>query len=129
MADPRRRFLLVPAGGRGEGMGHLVRCVGLARRLGRGCAFHPGWLDVGAREALQSMLGRIAPRDRPGIIDAGTERRTWGIVIVDRRRTSRADLATLERFGTVVCEAARVRNQGLSGAIAVSGCRGCDCGC
>jgi len=103
VADPRRRFLLVPAGGRGEGMGHLVRCVGLARRLGRGCAFHPGWLDVGAREALQSMLGRIAPRDRPGIIDAGTERRTWGIVIVDRRRTSRADLATLERFGTVVC--------------------------
>ncbi len=103
MADPDRGYLLVPAGGRGEGMGHLVRCVRLAHELGRGCAFHPGWLDDAARASLSDLLERIASGPRPRIIDPGVERGRWGIVLVDKRRTTRAELEALERFGTVVC--------------------------
>jgi hypothetical protein len=93
----------VPAGGRGEGMGHLVRCARLARRLGGGCAFHPGWLDEAALQTLRDLLGRTAPAARPRIIDPETERGTWGIVLVDKRRTTRAELEGLGRLGTVAC--------------------------
>lgn len=103
MVDQGRTCLLVPAGGRGEGLGHLVRCVRLARALGAGCAFHPGWLDETARGVLQKLIGRIPPAARPRIIDAGTERRTWDLVLADKRRTTLADLEALERFGTVIC--------------------------
>lgn len=103
MADAVRRYLLVPAGGGGEGMGHLVRGVRLARALGRGCAFHPGWLDDTALASLQNLLGRFPADRRPRIIDPGAERGRWDIVLVDKRRTNRAELAALERLGTVIC--------------------------
>jgi 2-polyprenyl-3-methyl-5-hydroxy-6-metoxy-1,4-benzoquinol methylase len=103
VADTVRRYLLVPAGGRGEGMGHLVRDVRLARALGGGCAFHPGWLDDTALEFLEDRLERIPTAARPRIIDPASERGRWGIVLVDKRRTTLAELAALERLGTVVC--------------------------
>ena len=103
MADAKRRFLLVPAGGRGEGMGHLVRCVRLARELGGDCGFHPGWLDGSALDSLKQMLARIPAAARPVVIDPAGPRHTWGIVLVDKRRTTRSELHELERFGTVVC--------------------------
>jgi 2-polyprenyl-3-methyl-5-hydroxy-6-metoxy-1,4-benzoquinol methylase len=103
VADPVRRCLLVPAGGRGEGMGHLVRDIRLARVLGRGCAFHPGWLDDAALGTLKDLLGRISPTLRPRIIDPASERARWDIVLVDKRRTTLSELAALERLGTVVC--------------------------
>jgi len=103
VAEAQRRILLVPAGGRGEGMGHLVRCVRLARELGRGCGFHPGWLDGSARDSLKQMLARIPVASRPTVIDPAASPRPWAIVLVDKRRTSRSELDDLERFGTVVC--------------------------
>ena len=103
MADAARRILLVPAGGKGEGTGHLVRCVRLARELGRGCGFHPGWLDESALDSLMEMIGRIPATLRPAVIDPGDLAGTWRLVLVDKRRTTRAELADLGRFGTVVC--------------------------
>ncbi|OHD73094.1 MAG: hypothetical protein A2177_13070 [Spirochaetes bacterium RBG_13_68_11] len=97
MADPVRKYLLVPAGGRGEGMGHLMRDVRLARVLGRACAFHPGWLDEAARGSLQDLLVRIPPALRPRVIDPASERGRWDIVLVDKRSTTLAELAALER--------------------------------
>jgi 2-polyprenyl-3-methyl-5-hydroxy-6-metoxy-1,4-benzoquinol methylase len=103
VADPVRRYLLVPTGGRGEGMGHLVRDVRLARALGRGCAFHPGWLDDTALASLHDLLGRFPPALRPRIVDPASERGQWNIVLVDKRCTTRAEIENLERFGTAVC--------------------------
>jgi 2-polyprenyl-3-methyl-5-hydroxy-6-metoxy-1,4-benzoquinol methylase len=103
MADPVRRYLLVPAGGRGEGLGHLVRGVRLVRVFGKGCAFHPGWLDDDALGFLRGMLGKIPPALRPRIIDPSSEGRRWDFVIIDKRRTTLAELSALDRLGTVVC--------------------------
>lgn len=103
MRDGGRRYLLVPTGGRGEGTGHLVRCVRLARDLGRGCGFHPGWLDAAARARLEQMLDAIRASARPVIIEAGAPATPWGLVLVDKRRTSIAELAALSRYGTVAC--------------------------
>lgn len=103
MAEPNRRYLLVPAGGHGHGMGHVVRCTRLARALGPGCAFHPGWLDDGALRSLRDLLETF-PRDRrPVIADPRPSRSAWDFVIADKRRTTRAELDSLERLGTVVC--------------------------
>jgi SAM-dependent methyltransferase len=84
-------------------MGHLARCVRLARELGRGCGFHPGWLDASALDALEEMLARFPAASRPTLIDLRGTPRAWGIVVVDKRRTTREELAGLERLGTVVC--------------------------
>ncbi len=103
MAERARGYLLVLAGGRGEGMGHLVRGIRLARELGDGCAFHAGWLDAAARGVLEGLLVRVPAARRPRIIEPGHEGRAWDFVIVDKRRTTRAELEILERFGNVVC--------------------------
>ena len=45
MAETGRSYLLVPAGGAGEGMGHLVRCLSLAEQLGPHVSFLTRHLD------------------------------------------------------------------------------------
>jgi SAM-dependent methyltransferase len=84
-------------------MGHLARCIRLARELGRSCGFHPGWLDAEAVRTLEQMLAEFPTASRPALIDPRGTPHAWGIVLVDKRRTTLEELAGLERLGTVVC--------------------------
>jgi 2-polyprenyl-3-methyl-5-hydroxy-6-metoxy-1,4-benzoquinol methylase len=98
-----RTYLLVPAGGRGEGMGHLTRSLGLARKLRGTCALYTGHLDESAERYLEERV-RALPRGR-GIALRHTlaPGDRWDLVLLDKRRTSRAELARYGRLGTVVC--------------------------
>jgi 2-polyprenyl-3-methyl-5-hydroxy-6-metoxy-1,4-benzoquinol methylase len=105
VAEPARKareLLLVPAGGHGEGMGHLVRCLRLARGMGGGSAFHPGWLDASALRTLRERLARFPEEGRPRVIDPASERGCWDIVLVDKRRTTGSELAALGELGMAV---------------------------
>jgi 2-polyprenyl-3-methyl-5-hydroxy-6-metoxy-1,4-benzoquinol methylase len=90
------KVLLVPAIGRGQGSGHLRRCLRLARRLGEGAAvlLQPDGErgQVGAGQLLAPLAGA-------GPLPAFRERFEpedgWELVVLDRRRTS---LAELKRF-------------------------------
>jgi 2-polyprenyl-3-methyl-5-hydroxy-6-metoxy-1,4-benzoquinol methylase len=95
-----RRYLLVPAGGKGEGMGHLMRCLSLARALGGKRAILTTFLDSRALSLLSELIGRrssimVTSNPRP------TER--WDLVLADKKNTSREELRFLSRLGPVVC--------------------------
>ena len=92
----------MPAGGHGEGMGHLVRCLRLAREIGAGCSFHPGWLDTTAIRTLRDGISRFPEGRRPRIIDPASRRGSWNLVVVDKRRTTAEELASFRQLGTTV---------------------------
>ena len=104
MAERARSFLLVPAGGAGEGMGHLARCLRLATRLGPRVTFLTSHLDAGARTFLEQRVRRWRnAHARPALLASPEGRLRWDVVLVDRRRTSRPALEFLARHGTVIC--------------------------
>jgi len=106
-----RRYLLVPAGGGGEGLGHLNRCRRLAEELA--CAqpsgerrAHVTFLATGLddasraflRHALQDGKGKgsvIASELKPG--------NHWDLIVLDRRATAREELQRFQECGPVVC--------------------------
>lgn len=98
----KKAFLLVPAAGRGEGMGHLKRCLRLARQLGGPTAFLTRFMDDPARAFLASELARWKPRPRPRALRSPPSGRKWDMVIVDKRRTTLAELESLARLGPPV---------------------------
>ena len=67
MSRSARDYLLVPAGGAGEGMGHLMRCLRLSRVLEGSVEFLTSYMDAGAREYLVQELAR-----GPGLHDPGS---------------------------------------------------------
>lgn len=89
------RFLFVPSLALGNGSGHLVRCLALARDLdripGRSSAVYlPGDPDPGSRGAREieeafpdRVRGLRLVRSR-----AEAEAEGWDLVVLDRRRTS-----------------------------------------
>jgi 2-polyprenyl-3-methyl-5-hydroxy-6-metoxy-1,4-benzoquinol methylase len=97
-----KSFLLVPAGGGGEGMGHLNRCLLLARQLGGPTAFLTRFMDEAARVILAGQLAAWKTRPRPRALEAPPAGRTWGLVVVDKRGTSARELASFERLGPTV---------------------------
>jgi SAM-dependent methyltransferase len=96
MTEKRKTYLLVPAGGRGEGMGHLMRCLSLYRKLDGKTTLCTAFLD-GAARALVKTLGvaRMEVRHLP----RPTEK--WDIVFMDTRRSSLDELRSFSRHGTV----------------------------
>jgi 2-polyprenyl-3-methyl-5-hydroxy-6-metoxy-1,4-benzoquinol methylase len=102
MAERRRTFLIVPAAGAGEGMGHLARCLRLARDLGPSVTFLATRMDSAARALLADELERFPARPRPGIAVKLEKGRRWDLILLDARRTSCVELEALMAVGPVV---------------------------
>jgi 2-polyprenyl-3-methyl-5-hydroxy-6-metoxy-1,4-benzoquinol methylase len=109
-----RSILLVPSVAKGNGSGHLVRCIGLARALGEGASIY---LPEASRRAASgeapesswsaAELSLAYSRELSGLrlvttLPVSARRGPWDLVVLDRRATSQADLASWERFAPVV---------------------------
>ncbi len=110
LAEAAPRFLLVPAVRRGGGTGHLRRCLRLARELGAEAQLRLELPPGEDPRALLQSFGYDPDRIRwisasPVLPGAPAGRGTPAgpsIVLLDRRSTSRAELADYRRLGTVV---------------------------
>ena len=102
MSETNRSFLLVPAGGAGEGIGHLTRCVRLAAKLGPRVTFLTSRMDSAARALLAGEIRHFPNPPRPAVLERLKAGRHWDLVLVDARRTTREELGTLMRHGLVV---------------------------
>lgn len=91
-----RRYLLVPAGGKGDGLGHVSRCVKLAHRLNGDVSLYTGSLSPEAAQRVRNTSGVT-------VVDHVTPRDEWDVIVLDRRRTSVHELRDFEKHGTVVC--------------------------
>src|SRR5208337_3733365 len=100
-ADTKRSFLLVPAGGAGEGMGHLVRCLKLSEQLGPNVTFLTRRLDQGARRLLAERLSRYPRLPKPIAISRVPTGRRWDLIVCDERTTPAGELAELMKHGLV----------------------------
>ncbi|HVO38886.1 MAG TPA: methyltransferase domain-containing protein [Spirochaetia bacterium] len=98
-----RSYLLVPAGGGGEGMGHLSRCIRLAGRLGGRVTLLASRLNAASRALLREAAGRAGRKARPKLSSGLPPGARWDLIVLDGRRTSHEDLALLQRRGPVVC--------------------------
>ncbi len=103
MPDRGRSWLIVPAGGGGEGMGHLVRCLRLAAQLGPRVTFLVRHLDRAAQALLARKIAAFPRGSRPAVLSRIPARKRWDLVIVDARRLAAGELAELMRHGLVVC--------------------------
>jgi len=108
-----RRILLVPSVAKGKGSGHIVRCLSLARELGRGAAvFVPAAKAPTSWSAAELSLAYA--RELAGIElvsslhDEGREAATvgrggaWDLIVLDRRSTSMEELGFWERIAPVL---------------------------
>jgi 2-polyprenyl-3-methyl-5-hydroxy-6-metoxy-1,4-benzoquinol methylase len=98
----KRSYLLVPAGGAGEGMGHLVRCLKLSEQLGPRVSFFVRHLDTGARKLLAGALSRHK-RPRPAVLARLPRGKRWDLIVVDARGTSAQEIEELMAHGLVAC--------------------------
>ena len=106
----RRSILLVPSVLKGNGSGHVVRCLSLARALGSGASVYlpevrPSDSSLSAWHAAELTLAYA--RELSGLhivhrLPAPSRRNPWELVILDRRATSAEELASWERFAPVV---------------------------
>jgi len=101
----RRTYLLVPAAGTGEGLGHLARCRRLADHLASGgprgavrprVTFLASHLDEASKRLLRGKAG-------PEVIRGLKPGRQWDLIVLDRRETPVEELRRLQRSGPVVC--------------------------
>jgi len=99
----RPSCLLVPAAGAGEGMGHLLRCLVLARELGGRTSILTARMDQHARALLAERLRTMPARTRPALINRMKVAARWDIIVVDARKTTRAELDLLMAHGLVIC--------------------------
>ena len=103
MARGVRSFLLVPAGGDGDGMGHLSRCLRIAGQLGAGVSLLSSRLDKASSALLRRGARDSAGRARPEILPGLKPGRRWDVVLVDGRATTISELLQLQKLGPVVC--------------------------
>ena len=103
MASRVRSFLLVPAAGNGDGVGHLARCLSLAGQLGPGVSLLASRLDAASGALLRRTARELSAKKRPEILPGLKPGRQWDVVLVDGRATTRAELLLLQKRGPVVC--------------------------
>ncbi|HUJ74781.1 MAG TPA: hypothetical protein VL359_07975, partial [bacterium] len=102
MRGRARSYLLVPAGGEGEGLGHLLRCVRLSARLGAGVSFFVRHLDDAAKVVLAQRVALLPARSRPAMLSRLPRGSRWDVVAVDARGISAEELGELMPHGLVV---------------------------
>ena len=101
-----RAILLVPSVSKGNGSGHIVRCLSLARALGNGASVYvPESKSETSWSAAELSLAYA--RELSGVrivseLPAVARRSPYDLVVLDRRATSLAELASWERFAPVL---------------------------
>jgi len=100
MPKPVRSYLIVPAAGAGEGMGHLARCLGLAEQMGPHVTFLTTRMDSAARALLSTVISRMPAHARPRVLQRLSG--SYEIILVDARASSQMELEQLMRHGLVV---------------------------
>ena len=98
-----RAYLLVPAGGAGEGMGHLARCLSLSEQLGPRVTFLTRHLDSAAKRLLAERLSLRGKRRKAATLSRLPPRRHWDVIVVDARGIDARELAELSKHGLVAC--------------------------
>lgn len=108
----QRRYLFVPAGGAGEGLGHVTRCLRLAEHLSRArphagrrprIAFLASRLDTASRNLLTRGPAARPGALRPEVLLNLAPGQQWDLVVLDDRSTSKEELHLLQGSGPVVC--------------------------
>lgn len=84
-------------------MGHLARCLRLARVLEGRVTFLTARMNPAARAYLAQEILRFPSRGRPVAVTRLGAGAQWDLVFVDARRTSLAELEVLTGHGRVVC--------------------------
>jgi SAM-dependent methyltransferase len=101
-----RSILLVPSTARGNGSGHLVRCLSLARSLGEGASVYipeaAGAADWSLAELSLAYARELAGVQLVSRLPPSPGFGTWDLVVLDRRASSQEDLAFWERFACVL---------------------------
>jgi len=103
-------ILLVPSISKGNGSGHLMRCLSLARALGSGAAiFVPEAKTETSWSAAELSLSYSPELAGVNLITSlrdparyGGGEGPWDLVVLDRRATSREELAFWERIAPVL---------------------------
>lgn len=103
MPEKGRSYLLVPAGGAGEGMGHLVRCLTLSEQLGPRVSFLTSHLDHAARKLLVERLSLAGKRRKIATLSRLHPGKHWDVIVVDARGIDARELAGLAKRGLVAC--------------------------
>lgn len=110
------RVLLVPSVAKGNGSGHIVRCLSLARALGPGAAVYvpkakaeTSWSaaeltlaysrELSGIELIGSLREEGSPAPRAALQSPSS---AWDLVVLDRRSTSAEELAFWERLAPVL---------------------------
>ena len=101
-----RSILLVPSVTKGNGSGHIVRCLSLARSLGGAASVYvpeakseTNWSAAELSLAYARELSGVRIVSQLPIL---SRRSPWDLVVLDRRATSLDELASWERFAPVV---------------------------
>jgi 2-polyprenyl-3-methyl-5-hydroxy-6-metoxy-1,4-benzoquinol methylase/spore coat polysaccharide biosynthesis predicted glycosyltransferase SpsG len=100
-----RSILLVPSVSKGNGSGHIVRCLSLARSLGSGASVYvPESKSETSWSAAELSLAYARELSGVRIVSElpPTRRSPCDLVVLDRRATSLAELASWERFAPVL---------------------------
>lgn len=99
-----KRYLFAPAGGAGQGIGHVVRCVRLASQLNRGRGPRPRITFLVSRMDAASLdYLRCSVNGRTEILPQIAAGRQWDLIVLDNRATRPSELRCLQACGPVVC--------------------------
>jgi 2-polyprenyl-3-methyl-5-hydroxy-6-metoxy-1,4-benzoquinol methylase len=107
-------ILLVPSVAKGNGSGHLVRCLSLARALGGGASIYvpespelegdrgvsvPSWssAEISLAYAREVSGARIVTQ-----LPSPSKKGPWDLIVLDRRSSSLSELAFWERYAPVL---------------------------
>ena len=105
-----KSYLLVPAGGDGEGVGHMMRCLRLAEQLLDSgprtprphVAFLASRMSEASQKVLRSQARNGGRRNRLKVLSSLQPGMHWDLILLDGRATSLEELRLLQARGPVV---------------------------
>ena len=109
-----RSILLVPSVAKGNGSGHILRCLSLARALGSGASVYIPETSSesiptvgtgacwGAAELSLAYAREFSGLSILSVLPPATRRGAWELIVLDRRATGAVELAFWERYAPVL---------------------------